>query len=327
MKYDIYGIGNPIIDITIKATDEDLQKLSLDKGTMHLIDENRRSEILHYFSDEKRITYPAGSCPNTIMGAARLGANALLNGKVGIDESGTDYDKKIIEQGVISLIKKQEGTTGTSIILVTPDSQRTMNTFLGNCRKFSKQDIDADKLINSKYLYFTGYMWDTDSQKEACEHAMRLAKENDVEVVFNLADPNLVLRNKEELLKYIPLIDILLCNEEEAFALTGNKDEEAIRMIYKTGQTAIITLGENGSIIMCKEEICRVSAFKVIPIDSTGAGDMFAAGLLFGLTQGYPIQKAATLGSFLASRIVIQNGTKINDSVLNEVKEKIDSLG
>ncbi|MBT4351231.1 adenosine kinase [archaeon] len=327
MKYDVYGIGNPIIDLTIKVTDSDIESLGLDKGTMHLIDENRRSEILNFLKDKEVQSFPAGSCPNTIMGLSSLGSNSIINGRIGNGNLSKQYINEIEGINVISRLKSSEGVTGTSIILITPDSQRTMNTFLGNCRKFSKEDIDIEAIKESKFLYFTGYMWDTDSQKEACNYAMKIAKENGVKFVFNLADPNLVLRNKDELFNFIlDKVDFLISNEEEIIALMGEDYESAIKDLENKITGIVVTMGENGSKIKHKGSTHLVDSFKVSAVDSTGAGDMYTSGFLYGMSLGIPVENAAKIGSYFASKIVSQLGTKINDETINDVKEFIEKL-
>ena len=193
----IYGIGNPLIDIIINAKDKDLNNLGLDKGVMHLVDEKRQKEILSYFSELIPIYHPGGSAPNTLLACSAFGINSLITGKIGNDKFGEIYIKQAKRFGVIPALVQGDGPTGSSIIIVTPDGERTMNTHLGMCRHFSKDDLDFEKLSRSRFLYFTGYMWDTDSQKTAIKTAINFAKKNKIKIIFDVADPFVVKRNQE----------------------------------------------------------------------------------------------------------------------------------
>ncbi|MFH0875012.1 MAG: adenosine kinase [archaeon] len=316
MNYDVYGIGNPLMDINVFASDSDIAALGLVKGSMNLIDLNKKKSINSYIKNKglKTVMYPAGDCPNTIMGVAALGGTAVLGGKVGIDSESEVYIKQIKELGVYSDIKKGEGLTGSSNIFVTPDSQRTMATFLGNCQKFSKADVDEEIIKNTKFLYVTGYMWDTISQKEATLIAFSLAKKYNVKVVFNLADHFLVKRNIDAFPEIIKKnVDILIANNLEAKEISGELNLSELCKIN------IITYGENGSILTDNSKKEKISAYPVNAKDTTGAGDMYAAGFLFGLSKGYSLKDAATLGSYFASRIVQKNGAFITQEIKTEV--------
>ena len=152
----IYGIGNPLIDIIINANDKDLNNLGLDKGVMHLVEEKRQKEILSYFSELIPIYHPGGSAPNTLLACSAFGIDSLITGKIGNDKFGEIYTKQAQRFGVIPALVRGDGPTGSSIIIVTPDGERTMNTHLGMCRRFSKDDLDIEKLTRSRFLYFTG---------------------------------------------------------------------------------------------------------------------------------------------------------------------------
>ncbi|MFH2020029.1 MAG: adenosine kinase [archaeon] len=312
MKNDVYGIGNPLIDINVKITDEELSSLNIEKGIMHLIDEDKAKIIQKFLENKKPTKYPAGSCANTIMGIARLGGIVSYGGKLGSDDNAKIYEKALKNCHVISSLSFDEGITGSSTIFVTPDGERTMNTFLGNCQKFSKSDVDTELILNSKYLYLTGYMWDTKNQKEAALFAMDFAKKNNVKIAFNLADPFLVNRNKNDFLDLISrYVDLIIANEEEAKTLFDTDAIEALSLLGKKCDIAVITRGNKGSIAAHKDSIIKMGAFKVDPVDSTGAGDMFAAGLLYGICKNMTIADSMQLGSFFASWIVSRWGVRL----------------
>lgn len=316
----LFGIGNPLIDIIVKAKDIDLNNLGLDKGVMHLVDEKRQKEILSYFRELTPIYHPGGSAPNTLLACSALGIRSLITGKIGNDNFGDTYINQIKKFGVIPALVQGQGPTGSSIIIVTPDGERTMNTHLGMCQDFSKDDIDIEKLSKSKFLYFTGYMWDTESQKTAIKTAINFSKENNIKIIFDVADPFVVKRNKEEFLKIIEEdIDILFANKSELAILFNTEDYNISAMtLGKIVKIAAIKLGGKGSIIVEKNTQTLVPPREVSAKDSTGAGDMYAAGFISSLCRGLEPIEAGRIGGFIAEEIIQQTGAQFN---LNKIKE------
>ena len=316
----IYGIGNPLIDIIINAKDKDLNNLGLDKGVMHLVDEKRQKEILSYFSELIPIYHPGGSAPNTLLACSAFGINSLITGKIGNDKFGQIYIKQAQRFGVIPALVQGEGPTGSSIIIVTPDGERTMNTHLGMCQRFSKDDLDIKKLSRSRFLYFTGYMWDTDSQKTAIKTAINFAKKNNIKIIFDVADPFVVKRNKEEFLQIIEKdIDIVFANKSELEILFNTEDYNiSTRMLGKIVNIAGIKLGKKGSIVVENNTQTLLPPRPIIAKDSTGAGDMYAAGFISSLCKGLKPIEAGKIGGFVAEEIIQQTGAQLN---LNKIKE------
>ena len=316
----LFGIGNPLIDIIVKAKDIDLNNLGLDKGVMHLVDEKRQKEILSYFRELTPIYHPGGSAPNTLLACSALGIRSLITGKIGNDNFGDTYINQTKKFGVIPALVQGQGPTGSSIIIVTPDGERTMNTHLGMCQDFSKDDIDIEKLSKSKFLYFTGYMWDTESQKTAIKTAINFSKENNIKIIFDVADPFVVKRNKEEFLKIIEEdIDILFANKSELAILFNTEDYNISAMtLGKIVKIAAIKLGGKGSIIVENNTQTLVPPREVSAKDSTGAGDMYAAGFISSLCRGLEPIEAGRIGGFIAEEIIQQTGAQFN---LNKIKE------
>ena len=316
----IYGIGNPLIDIIINAKDKDLNNLGLDKGVMHLVDEKRQKEILSYFSELIPIYHPGGSAPNTLLACSAFGVNSLITGKIGNDKFGQIYIKQAQRFGVIPALVQGDGPTGSSIIIVTPDGERTMNTHLGMCQRFSKDDLDIKKLSRSRFLYFTGYMWDTDSQKTAIKTAINFAKKNNIKIIFDVADPFVVKRNKEEFLQIIEKdIDIVFANKSELEILFNTEDYNiSTRMLGKIVNIAGIKLGKKGSIVVENNTQTLLPPRPIIAKDSTGAGDMYAAGFISSLCKGLKPIEAGKIGGFVAEEIIQQTGAQLN---LNKIKE------
>ena len=316
----IYGIGNPLIDIIINAKDKDLNNLGLDKGVMHLVDEKRQKEILSYFSELIPIYHPGGSAPNTLLACSAFGINSLITGKIGNDKFGEIYIKQAKRFGVIPALVQGDGPTGSSIIIVTPDGERTMNTHLGMCQRFSKDDLDIEKLSRSRFLYFTGYMWDTDSQKTAIKTAINFAKKNKIKIIFDVADPFVVKRNQEEFLQIIEKdIDIVFANKSELEILFNTKDYNiSSSMLGKIVNIAGIKLGKKGSIVVENNTQTLLPPRPIIAKDSTGAGDMYAAGFISSLCKGLGSIEAGKIGGFVAEEIIQQTGAQLN---LNKIKE------
>jgi len=316
----IYGIGNPLIDIIINAKDKDLNNLGLDKGVMHLVDEKRQKEILSYFSELIPIYHPGGSAPNTLLACSAFGINSLITGKIGNDKFGEIYIKQAKRFGVIPALVQGDGPTGSSIIIVTPDGERTMNTHLGMCQRFSKDDLDIKKLSRSRFLYFTGYMWDTDSQKTAIKTAINFAKKNNIKIIFDVADPFVVKRNKEEFLQIIEKdIDIVFANKSELEILFNTEDYNiSSRKLGKIVNVAGIKLGKKGSIVVENNTQTLLPPRPIIAKDSTGAGDMYAAGFISSLCKGLKPIEAGKIGGFVAEEIIQQTGAQLN---LNKIKE------
>jgi len=310
----IYGIGNPLIDIIITAKDSDLDYLELDKGVMHLVDEKRQKDIFAYFRELKFVFNPGGSAPNTLLACSALGIPSLITGKIGNDKFGDTYIKQAQKFGVISALVQGEGPTGSSIIIVTPDGERTMNTHLGMCRSFSKEDLDIEKLSQSKFLYFTGYMWDTESQKTAIKTAIKTAKQNNIRIIFDVADPFVVKRNRKEFLEIIKKdIDIVFANQSELAILYETNDFNAsANSLGQIVKIAGIKLGKKGSIIVENGKQTIIPPRAIIAKDTTGAGDMFAAGFITSLSKGSNPTQAGKHGSILAEEIIQLTGAQFD---------------
>ena len=239
-KAAIFGIGNPLIDVVINVEDKDLKTLGVDKGIMHLVDENRQKEIMSYFKNMSPIYHPGGSAPNTLVACAGLEITGVISGKIGNDKFGEIYKAQVEKYGIISRLVIGDGPTGSSIILVTPDGERTMNTHLGMCQDFSIADIDESLLAKADIFYFTGYMWDTDSQKSAIKYALSIAKENKIKVIFDVADPFAVQRYRDAFLTLIEEeADVVFANQAELsilfdHVLQNNKfDNDSANLIIK----------------------------------------------------------------------------------------------
>ncbi len=325
-KAEVYGIGNPLIDVITQATDEELEKLKLTKGTMELIDTERGNEILALVGGREKKYSCGGSAPNTMITLAALGIQTALSGMVGLDELGDIYQRRLVEQEVISDIGYCEGDTGSCIVLVTPDYERTMSTRLGVCRKYGPANVNHEKVAAAKFLYFTGYMWDTDNQKEALSNAIETARKSGTKVVFDVADPFAVERHRREFLDLISNhVDVLLANREESRLLFGFDDPEiAAKELAKECEIAAVKNCADGSCIASgKGEFNNVKAYPVDAVDSTGAGDNYAAGFIYALLKGYSLADSGSVASYIAAQIVRQTGAQFNEQRVREIRKAI----
>ncbi len=327
----VYGIGNPLIDVIVNVSDEDLEKLALYKGTMNLIDLEKRLELTDFIKTKKQPTFSCGgSCPNTVITLAAMGIEATLAGKVGSDEYGDIYRNRLTALKVKdNLAVSTENVTGSSIILITPDSERTMNTYLGANRDFNPDDVIEAEVAKADFFHFTGYMWDTTNQMEAIRKALRTAKANNTKVSFDIADPFAVGRYHDAFLELIKdSCDVVFANKEEARMLFDNYDPyECCKTMGKLCETAIVKNGKKGSYISYRRKIYEVPVQgPETPVDTTGAGDTYASGFLYGLCHNMDVEKSGTIASTLAGQIIKQVGAQFAEDKIPELKQMIAEI-
>ena len=325
----VYGIGNPLIDYLCSVEEEDLSKLGLNKGTMLLIDSDRQAEIVEYTKDKDIKYSPGGSCPNTMVTLKSLGIQTTLAGGVGKDELGAMYRKRLTECGVVDECVDKDAVTGTSIILLTADKERTMNTFLGANRMFGPEDVVVDSAENADLFYFTGYMWDTECQKGAVKKVLDIFKKNGKKIAFDVADPFAVGRYRQTFLELIEnYCDIVFANSEEARFLLDNYDAyECCKSLGKLCPIAVVKNGKKGSYISCNRVIYEIPLYGTDnPIDTTGAGDTYAAGFLYGFLKGYDMETTGRIASYLAGEIIAQIGAQFPENRIEVIKSTIEDI-
>lgn len=313
MQYDVYGVGNALVDIQATVEDAALERLGFAKGAMTLVDDAIQAKVLGEVGTAGAHRCAGGSAANTIMGVVDLGGKAAYVGKVADDEIGSFFLSDMRERGVtIDVPPADAGESGTSVILITDDAQRTMLTNLGVSISLDVEDIDEEQLAQSQYLYVEGYLFSGGTTREAALHAIELAKKNNVKVALTVSDAFLIDIVKDEFWDLIKgPVDLLFCNELEARSLTGEDDPiECAHVIHRHQANVALTLGANGSIVMHGGEVIPIEGKKVDAVDTTGAGDMYAAGLLYGITNGLSWRDAGHLASSVAGRIVSQLGAR-----------------
>jgi sugar/nucleoside kinase (ribokinase family) len=310
--HSVYGVENPLMDIISHVDGGCLARLGKKPGTMNLVDCEEARRLRSGLSSFRMI--PGGSCANTIRGIAWLGRGMrpkpVFNGSVGRDATGDAYVESIGAFGVHAAITRKDVETGVSVILVTPDGERTMNTYLGACREFGPGDLDADALSVSRLLHLTGYLWDTENQRRATQRAVEIARGRGATVSLDIADPFVVQRYRAEFLPFIPrYVDILFANREELSLLTGTTcDEDCVEAASSLARTVVMKTGAEGCILGREGTIERVPGMRVKVRDTTGAGDAFAAGFLYGILEGFDFIRCADIANRLAASIVEVEG-------------------
>ncbi|MBX3519865.1 MAG: adenosine kinase [Xanthobacteraceae bacterium] len=313
-RYDVIGIGNAIVDVLSHSDDDFLARQKMPKGSMSLIDEPRAEAI--YNAMGPVIECSGGSAANTIVGVAMLGGSAAFIGKVKDDELGATFARDIRASGVaFSTPLATDGpATARSFILVTPDGQRTMNTYLGAAQDLSSDDISVDEIRSAKVLYLEGYLWDPKQAKAAFVKAAEIAHDSDRTVALTLSDAFCVDRYRKEFLQLIRnrTVDLVFANETELKSLyeTGDFDA-AVEALRKDASIAVVTRSEEGAMVVTGDTIDAVPAFPVERVvDTTGAGDLFAAGFLYGFAKGMPHTNSLRLGALCAAEIISHIGAR-----------------
>jgi sugar/nucleoside kinase (ribokinase family) len=311
--YHVVAIGNAIVDVLAFADDAFIREQAMRKGTMCLIDDARAEALYNSMGQATEVS--GGSAANTLAGLSSLGAKTAFIGKVNDDELGKIFRHDLNAVGVEFTTPENVGgrPTARCLIVVTPDGQRTMNTYLGAAGEIHPHDIDTGLIAQAQVVYGEGYMWDMDCTKQALRAAFDAAKKSGAKVAFTLSDVFCVERSREEYLAMIPEdFDILFCNHDEAKALYPGKSlEQILELLQGKCEIVAVTCGSKGSIILTPTERFEVDAIWVNEVvDTTGAGDLYAAGFLYGYTQGLPLPECGRLGSACASDIITHLGAR-----------------
>ena len=307
----VLGIGNAIVDVICKVEESFLSENNLTKGTMKLVDEAEFKKLLLNLKIEETIA--GGSVANSIVGLSQLGNPVSFIGKVNNDELGNKYETSLTNEKVKYCYQKKEETmpTGTCLILITPDSERTMITFLGIAGKISDKDIDENAVKDSELIFLEGYLWDEGEPKTAFNKAINISKKT----AMSLSDQFCVNRHKKSFLDLVNnKLDITFANEQEILSLIDTKNfDEVISFSKQLGKLIVITRGEKGSIAIQKNEVVECNSKKNLKIvDLTGAGDLFAAGFLHGYVNNLSIKNSLEKGTEMASKIIQKIGARLN---------------
>jgi sugar/nucleoside kinase (ribokinase family) len=315
-KYDIYGIGNALVDMEFEVTDDFFKTHSIEKGRMTLVEEDRQDYLLKALGGLALKRQCGGSAANTVIAVAQMGGKSFYSCKVSNDATGDFYADDLKESGVDSNLadKRPAGTTGKCLVMVTKDAERTMNTFLGITSTFSEAELVESALKDSQYLYIEGYLVASPTGQAAAIKARELAEKHGVKTALTFSDPAMVQFFGDGMKNMLGPkgVDLLFSNESEACAFAGTHDLLVAReALKKVARTFVITRGENGAIIFDGDTFIDIEPFKVEAVDSNGAGDMFAGAFLYGITHGHTYASSGKLASAASSKVVSQYGPRL----------------
>lgn len=318
----ILGMGSALVDVLIRLHDEKpLDTLMLPKGSMQLVDSVRRDAVLGFFKEYKKNLAAGGSAANTLHGIGMLGGKAGFIGRIGEDELGGSFVKDMTDAGVELHLSKSTTGTGSAITLITPDSERTFATCLGAASELSAGHLQSGVFNGYDLFHIEGYMV---FNQELTGQVVKQAKASGLMVSIDLASYNVVEAARDFLHRLIrDEIDIVFANEDEARAFTGKEPEAALEEISGMASYAIVKTGPKGSMIRHNGETFRIGAIPVHPVDTTGAGDLYASGFLYGLANGMPMQRCGELGALLAGKVIEVIGPKMGNEIWEGIKKVI----
>lgn len=317
-QLDVFGIGNALVDTLAFVENSFMDTVGVTKGVMTLADGDAQSKLMAHLTDHSLELRSGGSAANSMWAIARSGGKVAYTGVVSDDPNGEFYKHDLEQNGVefeVAPLPETNGPTGTCIVMTTPDAERTMSTHLGVSVMMEKEFIDESRLKESKVLYIEGYLWDAEKSKQSCVHAMDIARSNGVWISFSFSDPFCVGRFKDEFhMLAKDKCDIVFCNADEARAFSGIGDvAKAALVIGELAPLVFVTDGDRGCLVVDHGEMKQVGGFPVKAIDTNGAGDAFAGGVLHALCQGESAEKSAHWGNYLASQIVSIHGARLQN--------------
>ena len=327
-KYDVFGVGNAIVDTLAQVDDQLIQDLGVNKGGMALMDSANQANVLTKLENAKLQLASGGSAANTMVAVAQSGGTGTYTGKVAHDTNGEFYKKDMEEAGIgfhVPLAAEASLPTGTCVVLTTPDAERTMCTHLGISTTLNKSEIDVDLLAQSKCSYIEGYLWDAEDPRAACVEAFEQSKKLGVKAAFTFSDAFLIDRFADDFKNVVSeYCDILFCNADEAKQFFGTQDiDECNQKMAAICDLAFITNGSEGCNVIENGNVTKVPGFPVTAIDTNGAGDSFAGGALYGLTNGLTAAQSAKWGNYFASRVVENIGPRQSDNMSEHLKSVI----
>jgi len=315
-KYDVYGIGNALVDIVTEVDYDFFAKNEVEKGVMTLVDEKRQHHLVEVIDMKKSKMACGGSAGNTMIAVSQFGGNSFYSFLVAQDELGKFFLDDLKRNGVDSgwsYDQLPKGITGKCLVMTTPDADRTMNTFLGVSSFLSPEHLNENAIKNSHYIYLEGYLVASPKGLDAMKEAKKIAEKHNVQTSLTLSDPNMVKFFGKQFEDVIGAsVDLLFCNEEEALMISGTTDLKVAReKLKQVAKRFAITLGANGALIYDGDTFINIEPYKVKAVDSNGAGDMFAGAFLYGLTHGHGYADAGKLASLASSRVVSQFGPRL----------------
>jgi sugar/nucleoside kinase (ribokinase family) len=323
-QYDVYGIGNALVDIVTEVEHNFFVKNGIEKGVMTLVDQKRQHELIHAIDMKKSKMSCGGSAANTLIGISQFGGKSFYTCLVANDDLGRFFLQDLKRNGVDTNLAAErcpEGITGKVLVMTTPDAERTMNTFLGISSELSPAHLNEEALINSKYVYLEGYLVTSPTGLEAMREAKKIAERHGIKTALTFSDPSMVKYFPNQMREMIGAsVDLLFCNEEEAMIHTGTDNLlDSREKLKDVARHFVITLGANGAMIYDGDTFIDIEPYKVKALDTNGAGDMFAGAFLYGLTHGRSYAEAGKLASLASSRVVTQFGPRLEPRQVQKV--------
>ncbi len=308
----IIGLGNALVDIIVFIDrDELLEQLDLPKGSMQLVDIHRSGKIREACENLPQSFASGGSAANTIYGIARLGAECSFIGKVGKDDYGRIFREDLEKHGIKPILYTSDTHSGRAVALISPDKERTFATHLGAAVELSAADLTPDAFAGHSIFHIEGYLV---QDHELLRKAVKVAKDLGMDISLDMASYNVVEENLEFLKEIIrDYVDIVFANEEEARSFTGQEPEEALDAFAALCRIAVVKTGKDGSMVKSEGQVIRVPAIEAKVVDTNGAGDIYAAGFLYGLSQGHDLEKCARTGSILAGKLIEITGARLDE--------------
>lgn len=327
-KYNVYGIGNALVDIVTEVDSQFLLDYNIEKGLMTLVDEAHQTRVSNAINLNNSNKQCGGSAANSIIAVSQFGGSSYYSCKVANDELGHFYMKDLKANGVetnLQIENLESGITGKCLVMTTEDASRTMNTFLGITSNYSVAEIKEQELKDSQYLYMEGYLVTSDNGLEAMKYAKKVAEENGVKTALTFSDPSMVKYFRDPMRSVVGAsVDLLFCNEEEAMLYTG-KDNlmDAREELKNDAKRFVITQGKNGAMIFDGDTFIDIEPYNVKAIDTNGAGDLFAGAFLYGITNGHSFADSGKLASLASSQVVTQFGPRLEWHQAKDILNKL----
>ena len=317
MKYDVYGIGNALVDIVTEVDHDFFDQNKIEKGVMTLVDDKRQHELMKAIDMKRSKMSGGGSAANTVVAVNQFGGKSYYSCLVAHDDLGKFFLNDLKRNGVdtnLSFENCPPGLSGRCLVMTSPDAQRTLNTFLGVSSHLSPEHLDETAIANSAYVYLEGYLVSSPKGLDALKEAKKIAERNKVDVALTFSDPSMVKYFSKQMNDIVGAsVDLLFCNEEEAMIFTGTSDlSDAREKLRQAAKRFAITLGANGALIFDGDTFINIEPYKVRALDTNGAGDMFSGAFLYGITHHHSHAEAGKLASLASSKVVAQWGPRLD---------------
>lgn len=326
-RYHLYAVGNALVDIEVEVTEDQLAELGIEKGVMSLVDLDRQNELLRGLEGMHHKRTGGGSAANTITAAANLGAKCYYSCRVADDGDGSFFADELQAAGVVSNVQEErgKGMTGTCLVMVTPDADRTMNTSLGISADITPAQLEPDAIAAAEWLYVEGYLVSSPNALETAREAKRIARDSGTKVAFTFSDPAMVRYCHDGLAEVLDGgVDVLFANIDEALGFTGRETvHEAIAHLDGSAETIVVTRGAEGALVQHGGHIHEIAPYAVKAVDSNGAGDLFAGSFMYAITHGRDVQEAGSLASLAASKLVTRYGARLDAETLRACRDQV----